>query len=82
MGAGKFVPVGRVTFFASRCRIRAIQSFFGVKALYEATCLDAGHVLSRVRWVNKILFFEAYDREDVAYGLQPSAELASYLATG
>lgn len=26
------------------------------------------------------LFFEAYDREDVAYGLQPSAELASYLA--
>lgn len=26
------------------------------------------------------LFFEAYDREDVAYGLQPSAELATYLA--
>jgi cyclopropane fatty-acyl-phospholipid synthase-like methyltransferase len=26
------------------------------------------------------LFFEAYDREDVAYGLQPSAELAAYLA--
>lgn len=26
------------------------------------------------------LFFEAYDRDDVAYGLRPSADLASYLA--
>jgi len=25
------------------------------------------------------LFFDVYDREDLAYGLKPSAELASYL---
>jgi len=28
---------------------------------------------------NQDFFFEAYDREDIAYGLEPSAELASYL---